>query len=216
MVLGFGSRKKKGKGEERTVRLSPSLPEVRAQGVPWPSDLVDVNELRKQLDSGQSPSHAPAKVSFSSEHGATPFHKPFRVVSSRSSNAAEGGRGHGAIASLYMSHPPSAFNVAQDRAASQSVRTRHSQRRARVAPTFNLMVRLYISSNLSLDIYTFSVLQRSLVRKALARYVLQPMRKRFLTLSFHSELTSSTSDRYRRHLSRRNRRSTFCHGPFPS
>lgn len=142
MVLGFGSRKKKGRGEERTVRMSPSLPEMKAQGVPWPSDLVDVNELRKQQQDGsQSPSHGPTKVSFSSEHGALPFHKPFRMLTSRLSNAAEGGRGPGAIASLYMSHPPSAFNVAQDRAASQSVRTRHSQRRARVAPTFNLMVR---------------------------------------------------------------------------
>jgi len=141
MVLGFGSRKKKGKEEERTVRMSPSLPEMKAQGVPWPSDLVDANELSKQQrDSIQPPFHSAAKVSFSSENGTMPFHKPFRVFAHRSSNASEGGRGPNAIASLYMSHPPSAFNAAQDRTATQSVRTRHSQRRARIAPTFNLMV----------------------------------------------------------------------------
>ncbi len=189
MVLGFGSRKKKGKEEERTVRMSPSLPEMKAQGVPWPSDLVDVNELSKQQrDSIQPPFHSAAKVSFSSENGTMPFHKPFRVFAHRSSNASEGGRGPGAIASLYMSHPPSAFNAAQDRTATQSVRTRHSQRRARIAPTFNLMVRLYAvcPCQFDFDIFFF-MLYRSLARKARARYLShhRPTRRQELIRSFH-------------------------------
>ena len=153
MVLGFGSRKKKGKGEERTVRMSPSLPEVRAQGVPWPSDLVDVAAIR-QTPPPDRPAQGAAKVSFSSpDRSAIPFHKPFRVSPTKSMGAAENAsanasaEGRPSIASLYMSHPPSAFQPAQMRSpTSLSIRSKnsHGQRRSRVAPTFNLMVSMVL------------------------------------------------------------------------
>ncbi|THH02463.1 hypothetical protein EW145_g6745, partial [Phellinidium pouzarii] len=147
MVLGFGSRssKKKGKGSgEHVVRMSPSLPEMSTQGLSWPSSLVDVASIRETPP--QTPAPGATKVSFSSaDHGAIPFHRPFRVSSSRAPSLNEGGRSAGPIASLYMmSHPPSAFSSKPptERAGTpHSTRTRHSRsQRRRVAPTFNLMV----------------------------------------------------------------------------
>lgn len=143
MVLGFGSRssKKKSKDEDHVVRLSPSLPEMKSQGIPWPSDLVDVAAIRQAPVPESPPAQGAAKVSFSSPDRSTiPFHKPFRVTSSKSHSAGDGRQG--TIASLYMSsHPPSSFSGQQERApTSHSHRTLHSHRRSRVAPTFNLMV----------------------------------------------------------------------------
>ena len=145
MVLGFGSRstKKKGKGgEERVVRMSPSLPQMSQQGIPWPSDLVDTAAI-KQASPPDRHAQGATKTSFSSpDRSAIPFHKPFRVSPSKSMGAVENGRAGGPIASLYMSHPPSAFGTkpGERSSTSHSHRTRQSQRRHRVAPTFNLMV----------------------------------------------------------------------------
>lgn len=139
MVLGFGSRKKKKGDDAPVVRPSPSLPEMSSQGIPWPQDLVDINDIRHTPPSGQ-PARGAAKTSFSSpDRSAIPFHKPFRMSPGKSPSAdAAGG---GPIASLYMSHPPSAFSVQQQqKTRAHDTRSRHSQRRSRVAPTFNLMV----------------------------------------------------------------------------
>jgi hypothetical protein len=164
MVLGFGTKSTKKKGadsggvNEHGLRQSPSLPQMTAQGVAWPSNLVDVASIR------DSPPQTPqtyaaggaTKVSFAyAENGIPPFHRPFRISQSRERSASgtavgtglrsEGGRnGAGPIASLYMStHPPSAFGGKQERAStpqsSRTVRRGHSQRK-RAAPTFNLMV----------------------------------------------------------------------------
>lgn len=63
-----------------------------------------------------------------------PFHKPFRGASG---NSEENG---GSTTTPSKSHPPSAFNIwkAPSAATPSSIR----QRRARIPPTFNLMVRL--------------------------------------------------------------------------
>ena len=129
------------------MRQSPSLPEMSATGVPWPQDLVDVNAIRQQQQQHPPttpPARGAAKTSFSSpDRGAISFHKPFRM----SPNKSATGDSHGPspIASLYMSpHPPSAFATQQQqKTRTYDTRSRHSQRRSRVAPTFNLMVRLF-------------------------------------------------------------------------
>lgn len=146
MVLGFGSKKKKG-GDEHVVRVSPSLPEMSTQGLSWPSDLVDAAAI--QQAPFQVPARGAARVSFSTpENGAIPFHRPFRTSIAKSpalnGNGKNAGPNTGSIASLYMSsHPPTAFGAKPENRAStpRSTRSRHSHSlRRRVAPTFNLMV----------------------------------------------------------------------------
>ncbi|TDL23318.1 hypothetical protein BD410DRAFT_747416 [Rickenella mellea] len=132
MVLGFGrSTKKRGKGDDKpAIRPSPSLPQMSAQGVAWPENLVDVAEVKGTT---AYPAQGAAKTSFSSTtHSAIPFHKPFRMATYPNANG-------GPISSLYMSVPPSAFgNQAVTSYPAKLSRT--SSRRSRVAPTFNLMV----------------------------------------------------------------------------
>ncbi|EIW59457.1 uncharacterized protein TRAVEDRAFT_46763 [Trametes versicolor FP-101664 SS1] len=111
------------------IRTSPSLPELSAQGIPWPSNLVDVSELPQDEP---PPPRGAAKTSFSAARGTVPFHKPWT-----SPGKAAESNGTGPISSLYMSHPPSAF---ESRKGSLQGRTRPSQRRARNPTTFNLMV----------------------------------------------------------------------------
>lgn len=172
MVLGFGSRstKKKGKGgEERVVRMSPSLPEMSTQGIPWPSDLVDVAAIR-QSPPPDRPTQGATKTSFSSpDRSAIPFHKPFRVSPSKSANTRENGGPNGPIASLYMSHPPSAYGTRPSERAStsHSNRTRHSHRRHRIAPTFNLMARI---CSFYEEVFAY-IAFRLLVHKAQGRFV---------------------------------------------
>ena len=146
MVLGFGSKsRKKGKGSDtpHVVRMSPSLPEMKSQGIPWPANLVDVAAIRQSPPPDQRQVQGAAKVSFSSpDRSAIPFHRPFRMSPSKSTSAAENGRP--SIASIYMSHPPSAYPTSQIRSPtslSLSSKQSTSHRRVRVAPTFNLMVR---------------------------------------------------------------------------
>ncbi|KZP33683.1 hypothetical protein FIBSPDRAFT_773474 [Athelia psychrophila] len=113
------------------LKSSPSLPRLPSEeGIPWPQDLVDVDNI----GDGASPKGRPrgaTKTSLQNGSGtpAIPFHKPFRGPS-------VDGEGNGeTISSLYMSHPPSAFPKASN-APPSSVR----QRRARIPPTFNIMV----------------------------------------------------------------------------
>ncbi|KAK0464274.1 septin family protein [Desarmillaria tabescens] len=120
----FSLRRKSTKPVETPrIRGSPSLPELNPQGIPWPEDLVDINSIRDDQPPVSPTHNGPAKTSFGMEvHSPIPFHKPFRSPG----KPAEGGP----ISSLYMTpHPPSAFRT-----------TKYSQRRARLPPTFNLMV----------------------------------------------------------------------------
>ncbi|KAF9013263.1 Septin-domain-containing protein [Cyathus striatus] len=123
-------RKPKKAPEQPRIRTSPSLPELNSQGIPWPSDLVDVAAIRQD----QPPVFAhqgATKISYQAvDHAPIPFHKPFRSPSGKSN-------GNGPISSLYTSNPPpSAF----DKRKVGTSAGRFSQRRTRVPPTFNLMV----------------------------------------------------------------------------
>ena len=94
-------------GGPPVIRTSPSLPELSAQGIPWPEDLVDLSALPSvttptstthtipsQGGHGsqvpQSPSFQGAtKTSFYlSTEGPIPFHKPFRSVSTGTGHAS--------------------------------------------------------------------------------------------------------------------------------
>ena len=162
MVLGFGSKATKKKTDmnasEHGLRQSPSLPQMTAQGVSWPSDLVDVASIKDTPpDTPQTYTNAvgAAKVSFQfNENGQAvpiPFHRPFRLSQSNRDRASAVGRGDvkaGSIAALYMSQQfPTAFGQKpSERSATplsshtaRTARRSHSQRK-RAAPTFNLMV----------------------------------------------------------------------------
>ena len=121
---------------EPAIRTSPSLPELSAQGIPWPSNLVDLSQLPPAIEQPASPPRGAAKTSFSADvrGGHVPFHKPW----SSPGKAADAPAGP-PIASLYASHPPSAF---EGRKASLGARQRPSQKRNRNPTTFNLMVRV--------------------------------------------------------------------------
>ncbi|KAI0354919.1 hypothetical protein OH77DRAFT_1590291 [Trametes cingulata] len=127
----FSFRRKPQKQAQETpfIRTSPSLPELSAQGIPWPSNLVDLSQLPQDEP---PPPRGAAKTSFTADtRGPVPFHKPWTSPGKAVDNAS------GPISSLYMSHPPSAFET---RKQSLQGRTRPSQRRARNPTTFNLMV----------------------------------------------------------------------------
>lgn len=119
------------------IRTSPSLPELSAQGIPWPSNLVDISQLPTDEQQAPLPPRGAAKTSFTSpSQEPVPFHKPWSSPGKAADNSAANGTGP--ISSLYMSHPPSAFET---RKGSLQGRARPSQRRARNPTTFNLMVR---------------------------------------------------------------------------
>ncbi|KAF9483467.1 septin family protein [Pholiota conissans] len=122
-------RKPKKEPDSPRIRTSPSLPELNSQGIPWPEDLVDIAAIRDSPppDATQQPQGA-TKTSFQSD-APIPFHKPFRRPSI-------GAQHEGPISSLYMSGPPATF----DKKAVVPLVGRYSQRRARIPPTFNLMV----------------------------------------------------------------------------
>ncbi|THH29121.1 hypothetical protein EUX98_g5081 [Antrodiella citrinella] len=136
------------------IRTSPSLPELSAQGIPWPENLVDLSALPSSPTTAvpQSPSHGATKTALHSVEGPIPFHKPFWTAPAKE-NGAAGANGNGktkdgkgsAISALYMSsHPPSAFEGRKGVHA----RPRPSQKRARNPTTFNIMVRLSFSLSL--------------------------------------------------------------------
>lgn len=125
------SFRRKSKKEQDSVRNSPSLPELSSQGIPWPENLVDVKEIR---DLPQPTTQSATKPSFQgSIRSAIPFHKPFRNASGGRVAAKTAGA---PISAMYMTSPPSAFDNRANGTGRQ-----YSQRRSRVPPTFNLMVR---------------------------------------------------------------------------
>ncbi|KAI0712105.1 Septin-domain-containing protein [Earliella scabrosa] len=130
----FTFRRKPKKSEEDHngppfIRTSPSLPELSAQGIPWPSNLVDLSQLPQDAPAPRGA----AKTSFTADVVTpVPFHKPW----SSPGKATDSPTGP-PIASLYASHPPSAFET---RKVSIPGRHRASQKRNRNPTTFNLMV----------------------------------------------------------------------------
>jgi hypothetical protein len=140
----FSFRRKNAKrdqDDDAQIHTSPSLPELTAQGLSWPESLVDVASI--QQEPAEPPLHqGAAKTSISTIHSAPiPFHKPFRGSPGKATNG-------GPISSLYMSsqQPPSVFD--NWRTTTHPPPTnRKSQRRTRIPPTFNLMVRSIPSSS---------------------------------------------------------------------
>ena len=143
MVLGFGSKRKKTSPEPIFIRASPSLPELAQQRIPWPENLVDMEAVHAVSDEppereGQGTPHGASKTSFQGTRGPVPFHKPFKAGDSAPSSPQQNN-----LASLFGSGvppPPSAFNglgSSRTRAGSYPRPTR----RARHAPTFNVMVK---------------------------------------------------------------------------
>ncbi|TBU62262.1 Septin-domain-containing protein [Dichomitus squalens] len=132
----FTFRRKPKKSEDNGgppfIRTSPSLPELSAQGIPWPSNLVDLSQLPQ--DTPASPPRGAAKTSFTADAAhPVPFHKPW----SSPGKATDSPTGR-PIASLYLSSPPSAFETRKS--SHGSARPRPSQRRNRNPTTFNVMV----------------------------------------------------------------------------
>ncbi|KAJ7672783.1 septin family protein [Mycena rosella] len=130
-MFSFGRKSSKSKPEEPRIRTSPSLPTLNSQGIPWPENLIDIDAIHQASPPDAVPAQGAAKVSLQGpDRTPIPFHKPFR--------ASPGRPGDGPISSLYMSGPPSAFERTKSSATPNT--TRYSQRRAKIPPTFNLMV----------------------------------------------------------------------------
>ncbi|KAG8832187.1 hypothetical protein FRC17_001781 [Serendipita sp. 399] len=124
MVLGISLRGKKKK-EEPSIPTSPSLPSVLAQGIPWPENLVDINEV-----------HAVRKSVTQTNDGSkssVSYHRPFRAGSPSSDGPA-----NGTIASFFTSKGAQIGSYIRS-GAHQTLSISRSQRR-RVAPTLNIMV----------------------------------------------------------------------------
>ncbi|KAF7298964.1 Septin family p-loop GTPase [Mycena indigotica] len=126
-------RRKSSRAEEQPrIRTSPSLPTFSASGLQWPENLVDVDAIRQAAPpepTGQGA--AKASLQGPDSTAAIPFHKPFRPSPGNLSN--------GPISSLYSTGATPVFDTRND-ARKSTVAPRYSQRRARVSPTFNLMV----------------------------------------------------------------------------
>ncbi len=163
----FSFRRKPKKADENPpfIRTSPSLPELSAQGIPWPSNLVDLSQLPQEAP----PRRGAAKTSFSADVAQpVPFHKPW----SSPGKATDSPTGP-PIASLYTHPPPSAFET---RKTSIQGRHRPSQKRNRNPTTFNLMVRATVRNACASSLTTLwrncscgLVVCRLLARKARAR-----------------------------------------------
>lgn len=130
-MFSFRRRNHKKTASQSTavIRASPSLPELSAQGIPWPSDWVDVSSLTPT-----DPNATPRSMTMLG---------PTRKQGKPSMDTVQSGAtGAGAptISSLYMSHPPSAFENRKS-AVYQGRSTRPSQKRTRnPVTTFNIMV----------------------------------------------------------------------------
>ncbi|KAL1758459.1 Septin-domain-containing protein [Schizophyllum commune] len=119
------------------IRATPSLPELNSQGIPWPENLVDARVLQQELGM-QTPSPGGVRPSLHNrEHPPVSFHKPFRSNSQSQSDA--GADASGKISSLYMAEKPNKLELRKS-VHSQTPSHRYTQRRARLPPTFNLMV----------------------------------------------------------------------------
>jgi hypothetical protein len=124
-------RKKPVKEPVEAPLRKASLPDITSQDVQWPEDLVDIAAIR-HTPPPEPQLQGAAPVSFQTgERGTTSFHKPFRRFLGRSHDG-----GDRSISSIYMSHPPSAFNPSISSAPTPRV----GQRRTRVPPKFNVMV----------------------------------------------------------------------------
>jgi hypothetical protein len=174
--LMFFRRKpaKRDDDDDADIRTSPSLPELTAQGLSWPENLVDVAQIQQLAVMDPSfhnrhhhhhnrhhhhHHHHPqlyhhqgaAKTSISTVNSTPiPFHKPFRLYSGKppqgEKDSDHPNDGNNApISSLYMSNHPPPSVFDSWRSASGTHPIPTTRRRTRIPPTFNLMVRLSLS-----------------------------------------------------------------------
>ncbi|KAI6129740.1 hypothetical protein EDD16DRAFT_1689961 [Pisolithus croceorrhizus] len=159
-MFSFRRRPKTTDAVAAPLRSSPSLPELHAQGIPWPENLVDVTVLREtpnvagkeedeeeedeekevssQLQHNRQQQGA-VKSSLHSLDRAPPilFHKPFRLQPAQNGTS---------ISSLYMSSSNHPHSVSFDHwrsstpASTNAPTTRRVHRKNRNPPAFNLMV----------------------------------------------------------------------------
>jgi len=126
MVLGISLRGKSKKKDEGTIKTSPSLPSVLPQGIPWPENLVDIDDIK----AARKDSRDGDKTGKDKSGRYTPsigFHRPFRA------GTPDGTGLGGTIASLFSSRVATGGGFVRTGTVSQS----RSQRR-KVAPTLNV------------------------------------------------------------------------------
>ena len=133
-MFSFRRKPKQEPDDEPCIRTSPSLPELNSQGIlPWPEDLVDIAAIQQPPLPAAVPPQGATKVSFQGDQGPISFHKPFRPSTEKVND------GTSRSSAFFISKsPPSAF----DKKVPPLSVARYSQRRARIPPTFNLMVSL--------------------------------------------------------------------------
>ncbi|KAH9947585.1 Septin-domain-containing protein [Amylocystis lapponica] len=116
------------------IRTSPSLPELSTTGIPWPENLVDLSAL-PETEVLSSPHQGATRTSFAvARFGPIPFHKPWSLSPGKSFDVPAGQP----ISSVYMSHPPIAFETRKQPVHARVRST--TQRRVRNPTTFNIMV----------------------------------------------------------------------------
>lgn len=135
MVLGISLRGKKKK-EEPTIRPSPSLPSVLPTGIPWPEDLVDINDVKAARTSTQQSEQQQQRDAQGTlnRKSSINFARPFRTGSPSSESGPIGGK----IASLFSSKGAGTGGFIRS-SGHPTVSLSRSQRR-RVAPTLNIVV----------------------------------------------------------------------------
>lgn len=122
-------RKPKKVPDTPSIRTSPSLPELNSQGIlQWPEDLVDITAIQQNPQTDVVRPQSAAKISFQRDQGPISFHKPFRPSTEKADD--------GTRKPTVPKNPPSAY----DKMVRPLSAARYSQRRARIPPTFNLMV----------------------------------------------------------------------------
>lgn len=147
-MFSFRRRPKDTSPIAPSLRASPSLPELYAQGIPWPESLVDATVLNKSEDAAPNSSdvvaheasrqQGAAKTSLHScDRAPILFHKPFRLQ--LGPPASQNGT---SISSLYMSQPSPAFENWRKSAAPSTITAtnRRAHKKNRNPPAFNLMV----------------------------------------------------------------------------
>ncbi|KAF9565740.1 septin family protein [Agrocybe pediades] len=122
-------RKPKKEPDSPRIRTSPSLPELNSQGIPWPEELVDIQAIRQEQPSPDGLGTSHQRRAATQDSSPRTFHKPFRQQAGKTEDG-------GPISSIYMAGPAPTF----DKHTLPPLASRISQRRARIPPTFNLMV----------------------------------------------------------------------------
>ncbi|KAF9241119.1 Septin-domain-containing protein [Melanogaster broomeanus] len=126
-MFSFRRRPRANSTTGAPLKTSPSLPELHAQGIPWPENLVDMSALRDTPSPPeQQPYQGAVKNSLHShDHAPILFHKPFRFHSGQQTDAPNG-------------NGPTISSLSPSSAG--TITNRRTHRKNRTPPAFNLMV----------------------------------------------------------------------------